>query len=519
MEVVQEMMQSSSKSSTEIPEKDNALADPDGENSMSNEKMHANRTLDEDSIGIDTTNIDQTIVTEEYGKMDYPPPFRLLIITLAVVLCIFLVALDLTIIGTAIPRITDQFHSLNQGGWYGSAFFLTVAAFQPTWGKAFKYFDLKFSYLVAVFVFELGSLICGVSPSSTVLIVGRAIAGVGAAGLASGGYIIIAFSAPQRLRPVLIGIIGIAFCVASVIGPLLGGVFTENLTWRWCCETSMTTPSSAQRANSSIVYINLPIGGVAAAGILFFFSTPRLAKPLQAPFAEKINQMDLPGTFLIMAITACYLFALQWGGISKSWKSADVIETLIGFVLLSILFVTVEYYQGERALIIGRLLKHRTIAALSAYIFFASGVFFTLLYYLPIYFQTTRGDSAQQSGINNIPLVLGAGLASFVSGGLIATFGHVVPILASGSCLAAVGSGLIYSLEIESPAKEWIGYQVLLGIGIGAVFQVPTTAAQSLVEPSDLSAVSSMILFFQTIGGALWVSAGQSGFANTLIKF
>ena len=131
----------------------------------------------------------------------YPTGTRLVVITASITLCIFLVALDLTIIGTAIPRITDRFHSLSQVGWYGSAFFLTAAAFQPCWSKAFKYFDLKQSYLAAVIVFEVGSLLCGVAQSSTMLIIGRAVAGVGGAGLSAGRYTIIAFCAPARLRP------------------------------------------------------------------------------------------------------------------------------------------------------------------------------------------------------------------------------------------------------------------------------------------------------------------------------
>jgi MFS family permease len=165
---------------------------------------------------------------------EYPAAFRLAMIIMALALSIFLVALDMTIVATAIPRITDQFHSLDQVGWYGSAFFLTIASFQSTWGKAYKYFPLKSSFLISILIFEAGSLVCAVAGNSTTLIVGRAIAGAGGAGIASGAYTIIAFSAPPKQRPAFTGILGASYGIASVIGPLLGGVFTDKLTWRWC---------------------------------------------------------------------------------------------------------------------------------------------------------------------------------------------------------------------------------------------------------------------------------------------
>ncbi|MCJ1387671.1 hypothetical protein MMC18_000514 [Xylographa bjoerkii] len=430
---------------------------------------------------------------------EYPTGFRLAAIIVALVVSIFLIALDMTIIATAIPRITDEFHSLDQVGWYGSAFFLTLASFQSTWGKAYKYFPLKISFLLAIFIFEVGSLICGVSQNSITLIVGRAIAGAGGGGIASGSYTIVAFSAPPAKRPAYTGILGATFGVASVIGPLLGGVFTDNATWRWC------------------FYINLPVGGAAAAIIFLTFTTPSAAKPLEVPLLEKFKQMDLPGSFTIMAAVICYLLALEWGGTTKSWNDSSVIGTLVGFVLLLGLFGAIQRYQGDRALLQGRLLKNRMVLVGALYQVFLVGGFFVLLYYLPIYFQVVSGVSPSESGIRNLGLVTSVSLFSVASGVLITVFGHYVPLMIVSSVFATVGAGLIYTLGVGSPSSHWIGYQVVSGIGLGLGFQIPVIVAQASVEPADISTVTALVLFFQTIGGSLFVSAGQSAFVNMLV--
>jgi MFS family permease len=296
------------------------------------------------------------------------------------------------------------------------------------------------------------------------------------------------------------GAIGASFAVAAVAGPLIGGAFTSNTTWRWC------------------FWINLPIGGVSAALIAIFFKAPPQARAKNVPYKEILLQMDPSGIVLLLGAILCFLLALQWGGSAKAWGSADVIGTLVGFGLLLIAFTINELWLQEKAMIPPRLLKGQTILFSCLFTFFFSGSFYLLLYYLPTYFQSVKGASASDSGVRTLPLVLGDGLFATLSGAALGMIGYYMPLLTLGGVLTTVASGLLYTLDLHSGSNEWIGYQAMAGIGVGLAIQVPMMASQAVVGVEDLSTVSAMILFFQCMGGAIFVQAGQAAFTNKLVQ-
>lgn len=367
-------------------------------------------------------------------------------------------------------------------------------------GKFYTFLSIKLVYLSAIAVFEIGSLICGVAQNSVTLIIGRAVAGMGSAGIFSGALLILAHSVPLPRRPMFTGLIGGMYGIASVAGPLLGGVFTDKATWRWC------------------FYINLPIGAVTLLVIFFFFPDPKTAKPKDESFLERVKHFDPAGTAVFMPAIICLLLALQWGGTTYAWNSARIIALFVVFAVLIIVFIYIQSRQGEDATVPWRVLKNRSVWAGSLYGFGVGSSFFLLVYYLPVWFQAVQGVSAVQSGIRNLPMLLAVVVASIFAGGLVTAIGYYAPFMIAGTVLMSIGAGLLSTFDPETMSGKWIGYQILFGIGVGLGMQQPMIAVQTALDIKDIPTGTSVVIFLQTLGGALFVSVGQSVFTNGLVS-
>ncbi|KAF2002924.1 MFS general substrate transporter [Amniculicola lignicola CBS 123094] len=455
----------------------------------------ASKTATADT-GVDA-NEDSAEEPEDESK--YLSGVKLWILSLGLCLTTFVIALDNTIIATAIPKITTVFNSLDDVGWYGSSYLLTTCSLQPSFGKVYTYFDVKYTYLFALLLFEVGSIICAAATNSPMFIIGRAVAGAGAAALFSGGMTIIGYSVPLRKRPIYIAALSSMFGIASVVGPILGGTLTDNVSWRWC------------------FWINLPFGGVSLAVVFFFFSNPE-RQYSHVSVRNRIKELDLPGAVFLICAIVCLLLALQWGGQTYPWRSSKVWGTLLGFGLLIPIFICIQFYQKDRATIPVRVFKKRTVLVSCVFSALLSMALYTHIFYLPFYFQAIKGTTAEESGIRTIAYLVSITVASIIVGGSITFLGYYTPFMWAGSAIFTVGAGLLYTLHVNSPPKSWISYQVLAGIGAGASVQIPFVAVQVVTNTRDMPIANAMVMFFNSLGGAISISIAQNIFVNSLSR-
>ncbi|KAI1370172.1 MFS general substrate transporter [Hypoxylon crocopeplum] len=429
----------------------------------------------------------------------YPTGLRLALLMTSIFIGMFLVALDKLIISTAIPQITNEFHSINDIGWYGTAYLLTNCAFLLVFGKIYSFLNVKATFLSAVVLFEVGSAVCGAAPNSIAFVIGRAIAGLGAGGIQSGVFVIIVYAVPLSRRPLYQGLFGAVYGISSVLGPLVGGAFTTNATWRWC------------------FYINLPLGGIVLVFVFFLLRVPSESNTMDT-VTHKLQQLDAEGLIALIPGVISLCLALQWGGFTYNWSDGRIIALLVLAFVLLIIFVLIQIWKPERATVPPHIFVQRSIFS-GFFVSCCLGSHQTLLlYYLPIWFQAVKGDSAVESGIHLLPQVLALVVASILTGVLTSRVGYYTPFLILGICITAVGAGLLTTLRIDTTVGQWIGYQILYGWGFGACVQAPNMAAQTVLPRQEVSIGASLMLFAQTLFGAIFVSIGQNVLDGQLAK-
>ncbi|KAI3553361.1 MFS transporter [Colletotrichum abscissum] len=423
-------------------------------------------------------------------------------LTIAFMAICFVLALDNTILATAIPQITSDFHSLNDIGWYGSSYLIAQMAMLPTCGRLYAFYNIKWVYCTSLVVFELGSVISAVAPNSITLIVGRAISGVGAAGLVSGTTTILSYCVPlkkqAKLSPVILGL----YSTGSAIGPLVGGAITDSktLTWRF------------------IFWLNLPFGAVGLALIWFSLRNPPPAVKEGLPWQDKLRQLDMLGAIILLGATSCLNLALQWGGIVHPWSDPKVFGCLIGSGLLLLCFVGLQARGKETATVPLRILRGRTVVASCGFMMLVQVAIVLNSYYWPIYFQSVRNNSARDSGIFLLPIIVSNSLGTICAGWISSRFGHYVPLMWIGAPIQAIGGGLYQLINPHSPRGQWIGTQIASGVGYGMCSQMPILAVQVVLKKADVPTGLVIIMFFQMLGGALAPSIGQNLFTDALLR-
>ncbi|MFD7708135.1 DHA2 family efflux MFS transporter permease subunit [Streptomyces sp. NPDC059786] len=406
----------------------------------------------------------------------------------ALLLGMLLAALDQTIVSTALPTIVSDLGGLEHLSWVVTAYLLASTAATPLWGKLGDQYGRKKLFQTAILIFLIGSALCGMARNMPELIAFRALQGLGGGGLMVLSMAIVGDLVSPRERGRYQGLFGAVFGATSVLGPLLGGFFTEHLSWRW------------------VFYINLPVGVVALAVI---------AAALHIPRRSAHHVIDYLGTFLIAAVATCLVLVASLGGNTWGWTSPQLITVLAVAVLLAAAFVAVERRAAEPVLP-PRLFRVRTFT-LSAVISFVIGfAMFGAMTYLPTFLQVVQGVSPTMSGVHMLPMVIGLLLSSTVSGQIVSRTGRWKVFPVAGTAVTALGLLLLHQLDEHSGTAEMSAFFLVFGLGLGLVMQVLVLIVQNAVPYEDLGVATSGATFFRSIGASFGVAVFGTVFASRL---
>jgi EmrB/QacA subfamily drug resistance transporter len=404
---------------------------------------------------------------------------QILVVMSGLMLAMFLASLDQTIVATALPTIVGDFHRLDLYPWVVTAYLLTSTASTPLFGKAGDLYGRKRVLQVAIVIFLAGSALCGAAQNMYQLVAFRGVQGIGAGGVMALVLAIIGDIIPPRDRGRYQAYFVSTFAASSVIGPLLGGFFVDQLDWRW------------------VFFVNLPTGALALVVI---------NRVLQLPFATSRAEIDWWGALLIVAGVSALVLAISTGGHAYAWSSLEIVVMLLAAAVLLTAFVVRERHAPEPILPM-RLFRNDIFTVSSVLSFVVGASMFGVISYLGQYMQLVRGVSATMSGLLLLPMLVGMMSASILSGRTVSRTGHyrVFPIV--GTATLALGLGLMSLFHTHMGYGQLAGSVFVFGAGMGLFMQVLVLATQNSVEVGDLGVATSANTFFRSLGGAIGAAA------------
>lgn len=402
---------------------------------------------------------------------------EIMVVIGALMLAMLLAALDQTVVATALPRIATDLHGLNKLSWVATAYLLTSAISTPLYGKIGDQFGRKKIFQFSIILFLIGSALCGQARNMDQLVAFRALQGIGAGGLMSLSMTIVGDVIPPRQRGKYLGYFGAVFGLSSVAGPLIGGFFTDSLSWRW------------------VFYLNIPLGILALIAI---------ATRLHLPPKKGDHKIDYFGAVLLAATFVPIILATVWGGVTYPWASNTIIGLYAGGILAGLAFYLWEKRQPVAEAMMPMHLFKNDIFSVSVILSLLAGIaMFAAILFIPEYQQIVRGYSAVKSGLLILPLVFGMLTTLIGCGRLITKWGkyRIFPIV--GTLIAAFGVWLFSNLNLATTQLTLSIWMIILGLGIGSFMQVMTLAVQNSVPREELGVATGTATFFRSIGSSL----------------